>query len=152
MNHSKVYISLIRSLPITAGTFILSIVLMSVGSLIDGNMISPVNILMVFGMFIVIGVINFFRVYIDGTRWARSKPSVIKNFIFAPVYFVIAMAYIVWLYGGMYLNILFAIGTVFLAVFLIMQLISYFAAKKVTDRMNDALKIFLKEHEGDEQE
>ena len=91
MNRSRVKFSLFKSLPITAGTFTLSIVLCAVGTIIDGGMIDPWNILVIFGMFVMIGVVNFFRMFIDDSKWARSKPSVIKNFIFAPIYFTLAM-------------------------------------------------------------
>ena len=151
MNRSRVKISLIRSLPVTAGTFILSIVLCAVGTVIDGGLIDPWNILVIFGMFIVIGVVNFFRMFIDDSKWARSKPSVIKNFIFAPIYFVIAMVYAVYATGGFYFPVLLGMGLLFLTVFMIMQTVTYFAAKKKTDQMNDALKIFLKEHEVNEE-
>lgn len=151
MNHSRVKISLIRSLPVTAGAFILSIVLCAVGTVIDGGMIDPWYILALFGMFIIIGVVNFFRMFIDDSKWARSKPSVIKNFIFAPIYFTLAMAFTVYVTGGIYLPILIGMGVLFFIIFMIMQTITYFAAKKVTDQMNDALKIFLKEHEVNEE-
>ena len=151
MNRSRVKFSLFKSLPITAGTFILSIVLCAVGTIIDGGMIDPWNILVIFGMFVMIGVVNFFRMFIDDSKWARSKPSVIKNFIFAPIYFTLAMVYAVYATGGVYFPVLLGMGLLFLAVFRIMQTITYFAAKKKTDRMNDALKIFLKEHEVNEE-
>jgi hypothetical protein len=150
MNRSRVKFSLFKSLPITAGTFILSIVLSAVGTIIDGGLIDPWNILVIFGMFIIIGVVNFFRVFIDDSKWARSKPSVIKNFIFAPIYFTLAMVYAVYATGGVYFPVLLGMGLLFLAVFMIMQTVTYFVAKKKTDQMNDALKIFLKEHEVNE--
>ena len=150
MNRSRVKFSLIRSLPITAGTFILSIVLSAVGTIIDGGLIDPWHILVIFGMFIIIGVVNFFRVFIDDSKWARSKPSVVKNFIFGPIYFTLAMAFTVYVTGGVYLPYLIGMGLLFLAIFMIMQTVTYFVAKKKTDQMNDALKIFLKEHEVNE--
>ena len=86
MNSSRVKIAFFRSAPFTAGLFILSIVLFAVGAIIDGSLISPFHILYIFGMFVMIGIMNFFRAYIDNSKWAMSKPSVVKNFIFAPIY------------------------------------------------------------------
>lgn len=152
MKKNRAKYALLKSLPFTAGLFILSIVLFAVGSVVDGNLISPFHILWIFGMFVLIGIINFFRVYIDNSKWAMSKPSVIKNFIFAPIYFVFAMITVIVLTGGTDITALLGMGFVFLTVFLIMQTIVYFKAKKDTDKINDALEIFLKEHEGNEQE
>ena len=143
MNQSRVKYSLLRSLPFTAGLFILSIVLFAAGSVVDGSFINPLHILLIFGMFVLIGIINFFRVYIDNSKWAKSKPSVVKNFIFAPVYFVIAMITAVFLNGGANFILLLSMGILFLIVFFVMQTIVYFTAKKATDKMNDALNEFL---------
>ena len=152
MNISRAKIAFFKSVPFTAGLFILSIVLFAVGSIIDGNLISPFHILFIFGMFVLIGVINFFRAYIDNSKWAMSKPSVVKNFIFAPIYLVIALVTVIVFTGGTDIVLLLVMGLVFLIVFMVMQTIVYFAAKKKTDKINDALEIFLKEHEGNEQE
>lgn len=152
MNISRAKIAFFRSAPFTAGLFILSIVLFAVGSIIDGSLISPFHILYIFGMFVVIGIINFFRAYIDNSKWAMSKPSVVKNFIFAPIYLVIALITVIVIMGGADVVLLVGMGLLFLIVFMVMQTIVYFAAKKKTDKINDALEIFLKEHGGNEQE
>ena len=152
MNRNRAKVAFLRSAPFTAGLFILSIVLFAVGSIIDGNLISPFHILFIFGMFVLIGVINFFRAYIDNSKWAMSKPSVVKNFIFAPIYLVIALVTVIVFTGGTDIVLLLVMGLVFLIVFMVMQTIVYFAAKKKTDKINDALEIFLKEHESNEQE
>ena len=152
MKHSKIKISLIKSLPITAGAFILSIVLFSVGSIIDGTWINPISILKMFAIFTLIGIVNFFRILIDGSRWSMTKPSVVKNFIFAPVYLVLALALVVWITESWDIGFLALIGIVFIIIFMIGQTISFFIAKSKTEKLNDALKIFLKEHEEDEKE
>ena len=152
MNRNRAKVAFLRSAPFTAGLFTLSIVLFAVGSIIDGNLISPFHILLIFGMFVLIGVINFFRAYIDNSKWAMSKPSVVKNFIFAPIYLVIALVSVIILTGGTDIILLIGMGLLFLIVFMVMQTIVYFAAKRKTDKINDALEIFLKEHEGNEPE
>lgn len=152
MKRTKVKMSLIRSIPITAGAFILSIVLFSVGSIIDGTWINPISILKLFVIFILIGVVNFFRILIDGSRWSMTKPSVVKNFIFAPIYLILALTLVVWITESWDVGFLALVGVVFMIVFMIGQTISFLIAKSKTEKMNDALKIFLKEHEEDEKE
>ena len=151
MRRSRVKTSLIGSLLISAAAFMLSMVLYSVGSIIDGAFIDPVNILKIVLMFILIGAVNFFRFYIDDSKWAKSKPSFVKNFIFSPIYLTIAMVMTVWITGMTDIGFLILMGVLFLAVFLTGQLVVYFVAKSKTDKMNDALKIFLKEHEVNEE-
>ena len=129
----------------------LSMVLYSVGSIIDGAFIDPKNILKIVLMFILIGAVNFFRFYIDDSKWAKSKPSFVKNFIFSPVYLIIALVVVMWITRKTEIGFLLLMGGVFLTVFLAGQLIVYFVAKRKTDKMNDALKIFLKEHEVNEE-
>ena len=129
----------------------LSMVLFSVGSIYDGALIDPVNILKIFLMFMLITAVNFFRFYIDDSKWAKSKPSFVKNFIFSPVYLTFALVTAVWITGLTNIKFILLMGAVFLTVFMTGQLIVYFAAKRKTDKMNDALKIFLKEHEVNEE-
>ena len=151
MRRSRVKTSLIGSLLITGAAFMLSMVLFSVGSIYDGAFIDPVNILKIFLMFILIGTVNFFRFYIDDSKWAKSKPSFVKNFIFSPVYLTFALVTAVWITGLTNIKFILLMGAVFLTVFMTGQLIVYFVAKRKTDKMNDALKIFLKEHEVNEE-
>ena len=151
MRRSRVKTSLIGSLLITGAAFMLSMVLFSVGSIFDGALIDPVNILKIFLMFILIGTVNFFRFYIDDSKWAKSKPSFVKNFIFSPVYLTFALVTAVWITGLTNIKFILLMGAVFLTVFMTGQLIVYFVAKRKTDKMNDALKIFLKEHEVNEE-
>lgn len=151
MRRSRVKTSLIGSLLITGAAFMLSMVLFSVGSIYDGALIDPVHILKIFLMFMLITAVNFFRFYIDDSKWAKSKPSFVKNFIFSPVYLTFALVTAVWITGLTNIKFILLMGAVFLTVFMTGQLIVYFAAKHKTDKMNDALKIFLKEHEVNEE-
>lgn len=151
MRRSRLKTSLIGSFLITGVTFMLSMVLFSVGSMIDGSLIEPLSILKIFFMFMLITAVNFFRFYIDDSKWAKSKPSFVKNFIFSPVYLTIALLMAVWMSGLTDIGFLLLMGGIFLIVFLTGQLTVYFVAKRKTDKMNDALKIFLKEHEVNEE-
>lgn len=152
MNESRIRISLLKAIPVTAGCFIMSIILYAVGSLVDGALIDPVSILLIFALFSLIYIVNVFRTYIDDTPWAKSKPVVIKNVIFAPVYLILALVFASLIIGVVNIPLLILMGVIFLAVFTVMQLIVYHVAKKDTDLMNDALSVFQKEHGWDEQE
>lgn len=151
MRRSRVKPSLIGSLLVTGVCFMLSMVLFSVGAIIDGAFINPVSILKIFLIFMLITAVNFFRFYIDDSKWAKSKPSFVKNFIFSPVYLTFALVMVVWISSITDIGYLLLIGGLFLAVFMTGQLIVYFVAKRKTDKMNDALKIFLKEHDVNEE-
>ena len=151
MRRSRIKTSLIGSFLIAGVFFMLSMVLFSVGSIIDGAFIDPLHILKIFLMFMLITAVNFFRFYIDDSKWAKSKPSFVKNFIFSPVYLTIALVMVVWITGIAEIGFLILMGGLFLTVFMTGQLIVYFVAKRKTDKMNDALKIFLKEHEVNEE-
>lgn len=152
MNITRVKFSLIGSFPLTAGAFMLCIFLFSIGSIIDGALISPFDIIKIFVLFIIIGIVNFFRFYIDKSKWAMSKPMFIKNFIFAPIYLLIAMVMVIWITGTADILTLVFLVITFCIVFMIMQTIVYFIARKNTEKINDALEIFLKEHKENEQE
>ena len=65
---------------------------------------------------------------------------------------MIALVSVIILTGGTDIILLIGMGLLFLIVFMVMQTIVYFAAKRKTDKINDALEIFLKEHEGNEPE
>ena len=152
MTKSKVKNALLKSFVFTAAAFVLGIVLFALGSIYDGNLIQPSSLLLMVLMFGIIEVINFFRVYFDDTKWARSKPAVVKNFIFAPIYFAIAMIFLHLLLGELHFKELILYIGLFLVIFLSGQVIVYFVSKKKTDLMNDALIEFQKEHGWDEQE
>ena len=140
MNKQSAKIAFFKSVPFSLAFFTLSIVLFSVESIIDGTLVDPVNILIIFGTFIIIGVLNFFRVYIDKSKWAMSKPSFVKNFIFAPIYLIIAILMVSLVTREVDLALLISVGIIFLIVFMTIQLIVYCRYKKNTDKINDALQ------------
>ena len=132
--------------------FIAGIIFFSIGSLIDGNLITPQQNLLVLGESVAVGALTFLRLLIDRSRWALSRPHILKNFIFAPFYLVIALVTVSLMFGGPDPGYLLLAGGIFLGTFLVLQTVLYLLSKKDTDQMNDALKEFLKEHTGDEEE
>ena len=119
--------------------FVLSIFIYAVVSIVHGTMIDPSDVLIIMMMFLVIAGFNFLRSFIERSEWGRSTSLNQKNIIFAPVYFIIAIVTALIMGVPVDLTLLLILGGVFLTVFLIMNVIVYFAAKKRTDLMNDAL-------------
>jgi len=144
--------ALVKASLIASACFVMSIILFSAGAAIDGALISPKQNLLVLAMSAAVGVVSFFRIMIDRSRWAMERPHIIKNFLFAPLYLAVAVVFIWQIFGQMDIALLIYISAVFMVTFLIGQTILYFVSKKDTDRMNDALKDFQKEHEWNEQE
>lgn len=135
-----------KALPITSSCYILSIVLFSSVCAILRWMIDPVIIVYMTVLFIILGIINVLRMYIDESKWALSKPYIVKNFIFMPAYFVITMAFVIIAFEGFDPVTILICAMAFIAVFMLMQTVTYFRFKKDTDMMNDALLEYQKEH------
>ena len=118
--------------------------------------IEPLNIIKIWMGFFILGVITIIRSVFDTTKWSRSKPFYVKNILFMPLYLIVALTMAMGIVKGqgellsIPLMILYAV--LFLIVFTIRQLIEYFLQKAKTNKMNDALKEFQKEHSWDEEE
>ena len=151
MGKGRLKRALIKAFIVTSACFILSVVLFSVVSAICSWQIEPMMLVSMFIMYVVIWGLTVVRMYIDESRWALSKPYIIKNLIFMPFYFVVAMLFVVFVFGVDILTIGVSAGA-FIAVFLVTQIIVYLRSKMNTDLMNDALRQYQKEHLGDEQE
>lgn len=135
-----------KAFPITSSSYILSIVLLSSICALFRWMIDPMIIVSTTILFIILGIINVIRMYIDESKWALSKPYIVKNFIFMPIYFVITMIYVIIVFNGFDAATIVICVAAFIAVFMLMQTITYFRFKKDTDLMNDALLNYQKEH------
>ena len=144
--------SLVKSLLISALCFILSIIIYAVLAIVYGTMIDPADVLVLILMFLVIAGFNFIRSFIERSEWGRSKSMNLKNIIFAPVYFIIAIGASLLMGLPVDLPLLLLLGGVFLVTFTIMNVIVYLVARSRTQKMNDALKTFKKEHWGNEEE
>ena len=151
MGKGRLKRALIKAFIVTSACFITSIVLFAAVSAVCGWLIEPMIPVYMFIMYLVIWGLTVVRMYIDESRWALSKPYIIKNLIFMPFYFVVAMLFVVFVFGVDILTIGVSAGA-FIAVFLVTQIIVYLRSKMNTDLMNDALRQYQKEHLGDEQE
>lgn len=151
MGKGRLKRAFMKAFIVTSACFILSVVLFSVVSAVCSWQIEPMMLVSMFIMYVVIWGLTVVRMYIDESRWALSKPYIIKNLIFMPFYFVVAMLFVVFVFGVDILTIGVSAGA-FIAVFLVTQIIVYLRSKMNTDLMNDALRQYQKEHLGDEQE
>ena len=152
MDNSRLKKACAKAFSVTAACFIMSIVLVSSVYALFGWWIEPSMIVAMWILFAVIWLLTVIRMYIDGSRWALTKPYVIKNLIFMPLYLAVTMVFLVFVFGGFDLLTLAASAGAFLAVFTVMQVITYIRYKAATDSMNDALRQYQKEHPGDGQE
>ena len=99
---------------IASACFIAGIILFSIGSMVDGNLINPMQNLIVLGESLAVGALTFLRFLIDRSRWALSRPHILKNFIFAPFYLAIALVTVSLMFGGPDTGYLLLAGGVFL--------------------------------------
>ena len=86
-----------------------------------------------------------------------GKPFIVKNLIFMPLFLLVALIFAmdVSREEGQVIpdfTKLPVYAGIFLLCFTIVQIIGYFRMKAKTDRMNDALLEFRKEHKWDEEE
>ena len=145
-----------HSFSMVAVCFSMGILFIGVGFSFFDIYIEPVNIIKIWMGFFILGVITIIRSVFDTTKWSRSKPFYVKNILFMPLYLIVALTMAMGIVKGqgellsIPLMILYAV--LFLIVFTIRQLIEYFLQKAKTNKMNDALKEFQKEHSWDEEE
>jgi len=151
MDNGRLKRACLKAFTVVSACFAASVVLTSAVSMVLGWSMEPGLILSMFVMFSVLWSLTVIRLIVSGSRWALSKPYIVKDLIFMPVYLVVAMLFVVFNFGIDLIAIGLAAG-VFLAVFFVMQTIVYLMSKKRTDLMNDALRQYQKEHLGDEQE
>ena len=137
---------------VSAVCFTLSILIYAVVSLILGTVMVPRDVLLIALMFVVIGVINYIRLLIRHTRWGMSKSLFIRNIIAAPIYFAVGVGFATLILGFWSLSTVLFLASIFLPGFIVIQTVMYFIAKAKTDKMNEALSDFMKEHVGDEEE
>ena len=135
--------------------FSLGTLFFSVGFAISGESIDPVKIIKIWITFFVIGIILFLRMCLDESKWAMGKPFILKNLLFMPPCLLATLILCKDLIrdedfpNARSLMILFA--GIFMITFTIKQIASFFITKARTEKMNDALKEFQKEHEWNEE-
>ena len=138
-----------KAFPITSGVFGASVVLLAGISALYGELIYPEVVGRLFLVFVMLYFLTVVRMYVAGTRWACNKPYILVNIMFAPLYF--GFAVLGMFTGNEFLktkDLLIAAPT-FIISFTIAQIVVYVYKKASTDKMNDALNEFHKEHQND---
>ena len=122
------------------------VVLVAAATAFYGELIYPE----VIGRLVFIAVLLFFlttfKIYLSGTKWACNKPYVVVNLMFAPFYFGCGMMGIYMFNSQTDPKDIFFFALIFLIIFSIMQLVVYLVKKAGTDKLNDALNDYHKEH------
>ena len=152
MDSSRLKQAFKKAFPVVTAVFSASVVLLAGISALYGELIYPEVVGRLFLVFVMLYFLTVVRMYVAGTRWACNKPYVLVNIMFAPLYFGFA---VLGLFpGNPFLSakdLLIAAPT-FIISFTIAQIVVYVYKKANTDRMNDALNEFHKEHQEDEYE
>ncbi|SNU07053.1 hypothetical protein SAMN06297422_11072 [Lachnospiraceae bacterium] len=152
----QVKAALTKAFSIVAVCFSMSIIFIGVFCAATNLSIEGMELVKIWLTFFILGGITFFRIMIDDTQWAKSKPFFVKNIIFMPLYLVVTLIMAVSIVGMSeilarpYLVLLYVL--IFLITFTVRQLIGYIIEKAKTDLMNDALESFQKEYSWDEEE
>ena len=149
MDSQRLKQALNKAFPITSGVFGASVVLLAGISALYGELIYPEVVGRLFLVFVMLYFLTVVRMYVAGTRWACNKPYVLVNIMFAPLYF--GFAVLGMFTGNEFLktkDLLIAAPT-FIISFTIAQIVVYVYKKANTDKMNDALNEFHKEHQND---
>ena len=151
----QVKAALTKAFSIVAVCFSMSIIFIGVFCAATNLSIEGMELVKIWLTFFILGGITFFRIMIDDTQWAKSKPFFVKNIIFMPLYLVVTLIMAVSIVGMSeilarpYLVLLYVL--IFLITFTVRQLIGYIIEKAKTDLMNDALESFQKEYSWDEE-
>ena len=153
MDTKRLSESVRKAFLISTSLFSLTVVLIALVFALAGELIFPSMMIRVFIIFTVIFILTSLKVYISGTKSALKIPYVVINLIFLPFYMGATLSGLFLFNNELTVSNLFVYVLLFLATFTVVQLISYFTQKAKTDRMNDALEIYKKEHRynGDEE-
>ena len=152
----QVKTALTKAFSIVAVCFSMSILFIGVFCAATNLSVEGMELVKIWLTFFILGGITFFRIMIDDTQWAKSKPFFVKNIIFMPLYLVVTLIMAMSIVGMSeilarpYLVLLYVL--IFLIAFTVRQLIGYIIEKAKTDLMNDALESFQKEYSWDEEE
>ena len=152
----QVKAALTKAFSIVAVCFSMSILFIGVFCAVTSFSVEGLELVKIWLTFFILGGITFFRIMIDDTQWAKSKPFFVKNIIFLPLYLVVTLIMAMSIVGMQeilarpYLVLIYAV--IFLVTFTVRQLVGYIIEKAKTDLMNDALDSFQKEHSWDEEE
>ncbi|SHI27871.1 Protein of unknown function [Butyrivibrio fibrisolvens DSM 3071] len=157
IDRTRIKIAVQKSLSRAAIFFSITALFVGIVFAFEGAYFEPVALIKLWVTFFVLGIIMFFRILADSSKWAMGKPFIVKNLIFMPLFLAVSLIFAmdVSRHNEQILPAfpnLLIFALIFLLVFSITQIISYYVIKARTDRMNDALLEFRKEQKWDEEE
>jgi len=153
MDTKRLSESVRKAFLISTSLFGLTIVLVALCYALLSELIIPSLIIRVFFIFSVIFILTSLKIYVSGTKSGLKVPYVVVNLLFLPFYMGATLTGLFLFNEELEISFLIPAVILFLATFTVGQLISYFVQKAKTDKMNDALEIYKKEHRynGDEE-
>jgi len=146
MDHSRLKPALKKAFLISTSCFTFTIVLIAAVFALSGEPLYPSMIIRPFLVFTVIFILNTVRIYLAESKWAFNKPYIVINIMFMPLYLITAMTGLCAFNNAIDPGDLIMFPIIFLIVFTITQIIKYMHEKSKTDKMNDALNVYHKEH------
>ena len=157
IDREKVKLAVQKSVSRSAILFSLTALFIGIILAFEGAFLGAAELIKIWIAFFVMGIILFFRILADSSRWAMGKPFIVKNLIFMPLFLLVALILVMDIsrQEGQVLpdfTKLPLYAGIFLVCFTVAQIIGYFILKAKTDRMNDALLELRKEQKWDEEE
>lgn len=152
MDKTKIRDRILKAFILHVSLFSMTVVLTAGAFALGGMAIMPSLIGREFGLYVTLFVLTLIRIRVSDTAWAKDKPYVLINIMFMPLYLILSL---IWLFAFnpfFELKEMPLLAGVFLVTFTVIQTIVYFRKKSDTDKMNDALNEFLKEHRENEYE
>ena len=149
MDSKRLKLAFKKAFPVITAVFSASVVLLAGICALYGELIYPEIVGRLFLVFLMLYFLTVIRMYVAGTHWACNKPYILVNIMFAPLYFGFA---VLGLFPGnpfLSKSDLLIYTPMFIISFTIAQLVVYLYKKANTDKMNDALNEFHKEHQND---
>ncbi|MBO4408267.1 MAG: hypothetical protein J5786_03220 [Clostridiales bacterium] len=146
MDVSRLKNAFIRSFHIITALFTMTIVLMFVVLAITGEYLPILMIGRLILIFTLLMPLVMLKIYLTGAKWAQDKPYVLMNIIFMPFFYLVAVMGLFAFNEEYPISYILVVTPVFLITFTILQILIYIRKKIATDKLNDALNEYHKEH------
>lgn len=146
MDGSRLKNAFIRSFHIITALFTMTIVLMFGVMAITGEDLPNLMIGRLILIFALLLPLVTLKIYLTGSKWAQNKPYVLMNIIFMPFFYLVAVAGLFAFNAAYPISNILVVTPVFLITFTILQILIYIRKKVATDKLNDALNEYHKEH------
>lgn len=146
MDVSRLKNAFIRSFHIITALFTMTIVLTFGAIAITGETLPSSMIGRLILIFVLLLPLVMLKIYLSGSKWAQNRPYVLMNIIFMPFFYLVAVTGLFAFNDEYALSNIFIVTPVFLITFTVIQVLIYLRKKIATDKLNDALENYHKEH------